>query len=265
MPVPARTGRDILGVELTRCDEAMEHTEDTFLTELRARGVGGIRRVRFRQNRTRLVSLSRDRRTLHVHVCYRRAPKEILDAIAAFLTTSPRSPRHRGAVAALREWPGAVAGLAAARRARPPVRRAARCCGTPAQLRFLRRLYDRLNRERFGGRLPDDVTLRISERMRRRFGHARLEASSRDRRVIELALNVDLFLEGNERELLDTLLHEMAHAEAFLVSGHRGHGAAWKRIAERVGCEPKACTARRIRRRRRGEPPARGPPRGPAP
>ncbi|HET9982467.1 MAG TPA: SprT family zinc-dependent metalloprotease [Longimicrobiales bacterium] len=234
----------------------MEHTEDTFLRELRARSVTGVRRVRFRQNRTRLVSLSRDKRTLNVHVCYRRAPKEILDAIAGFLTLSPRSVRHRWAVTALREWPGAVAGLAAARRSRPPVRpRADLCCGTPAQLRFLRQLYARLNRERFGGRLPDDVSIRISDRMRRRYGHARLETSSRDRRVLELALNADLFLEGNERELLDTLLHEMAHAEAFLVWGHRGHGAAWKRVAERVGCEPKACTARRIRRRRRGEAP----------
>jgi predicted SprT family Zn-dependent metalloprotease len=76
-----------------------------------------------------------------------------------------------------------------------------------------------------------------------------------ERVVLELAINHSLFLQGNETNLLDTMLHEMTHVEAWLVHGDRGHGAAWKRVARRVGCEPRACSARIIRRRRRNSPP----------
>jgi hypothetical protein len=39
---------------------------------------------------------------------------------------------------------------------------------------------------------------------------------SRDgvRQVVEIALTVDLMLEGNGRERIDTLVHEMVHAAA---------------------------------------------------
>jgi predicted SprT family Zn-dependent metalloprotease len=85
--------------------------------------------------------------------------------------------------------------------------------------------------------------------MSRRLGQIRF-LDGPPRRVVEIALNADLMLEANEAQRLDTMLHEMAHAEAFLVHGHRGHGAVWRRIAGRVGCEPRACTAARIVRRR---------------
>ena len=36
----------------------------------------------------------------------------------------------------------------------------------------------------------------------------------------------------------ETILHEIAHA----IAGQRaGHGAAWKEVCKRVGCEPTAC------------------------
>src|SRR5690606_14322713 len=114
----------------------------------------------------------------------------------------------------------------------------------------------RLNAERFGARLPADLPLRLSRRMTRRLGHVRWHRRADGTRiVVELALNPDLFLVGNEAQLRDTLLHEMAHVEAWLEHGSAGHDAVWRRIARRVGCEPRACTRARIRRRARGAPP----------
>ena len=42
-------------------------------------------------------------------------------------------------------------------------------------------------------------------------------------------------LPGNEAILLDTLLHEMTHMEAWLTHGERAHGRDWKSIAKRGG------------------------------
>jgi hypothetical protein len=270
------------------------HTNESFLSELRRRGARSIQRVAFRHNRTRLLSLSRDRLTLNAHACFLTAPPEVLDAVARFVTADPRGASHRRAVAQLRAWPGAEAGLRAAR-ARAPQRQArpTECCASPAQRAFLRELYARLNRSRFGGHLPRDLPIRVSPRMARRLGQVRFDlqvgstgagsegalAAARRRRPavrgasghtasprqsLELALNADLFMEGNERELLDTLLHEMAHVEAFLTTGHRGHGLAWKKVAERVGCEARACSRRGIHRRKRWAPLPRRVPRIPA-
>jgi hypothetical protein len=72
------------------------------------------------------------------------------------------------------------------------------------------------------------------------------------RRVLEIALNVDLMMTGNGRARLDTLIHEMAHAADWLYDGEVGHGPTWKWWAESAGCESAACASGRIRRRRRG-------------
>jgi predicted SprT family Zn-dependent metalloprotease len=72
------------------------------------------------------------------------------------------------------------------------------------------------------------------------------------RYVVELALNVDLMLEGNGRERIDTLVHEMAHAADWLLGGGLGHGDGWKRWARYAGCRERACAEHPIRRRARG-------------
>lgn len=232
--------------------------EEALLSGLWARGVRRIHAIRLKRNRSRLLSVSRDGRTLHVHVAFAGAPAEVVDAIALFLTARRGSAAHARAVAAIRRW-----GMHALRDAtdvagaRPaPEPRPGPCCGTPEQRRFLRDEYLRLNDERFGGRLPADLPIRLSRRMTRRLGHVRWHRRVDGRRVVvELALNPDLFLPGNEAQLRDTLLHEMAHVEAWLEHGSAGHDAVWRRIARRVGCEPRACTRARIRRRARGAPP----------
>jgi hypothetical protein len=122
--------------------------------------------------------------------------------------------------------------------------------GSPAQQRFLLEAYRRLNAHLFAGRLPDVIPLRLSQRMARRFGHVEYRRTRGTAREIgELAINIDLLIGGNERHLLDTLLHEMAHVEAWVVHGQRGHGPRWRTIAQRVGCEVRALSRVRIRRR----------------
>jgi len=47
------------------------------------------------------------------------------------------------------------------------------------------------------------------------------------------------YAENNDDAIvLDTLLHEIAHA---LVGPWHGHGQVWKAMARRLGCVPKAC------------------------
>ncbi len=55
-------------------------------------------------------------------------------------------------------------------------------------------------------------------------------------RLIELS---GYFTQMNsEAEILDTILHEIAHA---LVGVRHGHNAVWKRKALELGCKPKSC------------------------
>ena len=221
-------------------------TEAEFLRELRLRGVSFITEIHFRPNRSRLISLSADRRRLNLHECFRASPKRVLDAVAAFATAPSRARGFREAVERMREWhEGQVAehGLG------EPLAN----CGTKKQVEYLDRVYRQLNHSHFDTRLPDILPIRLSDRMSRRFGHVSYAQTSRgERRVAELALNIDLLLPGNERALVDTLLHEMAHIEAWLMHGHREHGVLWRDIARRVGCEAKACTRMRLRRRKAG-------------
>lgn len=224
-------------------------SEDAFADAMHERGALAIRRVRFKLNRSRMISLSVDRRSLNIHECFRAASSDVLDAVATFIRAPARSADYRTAVQRMRAWwdgqvhiehHGATNGL------RPRA-----CCATREQHEFLMRTYARLNATRFGGLLPDGIPIRLSNRMSRRFGHVYYGVGpNRVRLIEEIALNVDLMIEGNERHLLDTLLHEMAHGEAWLLHGHREHGPVWRAVALRVGCEPRACSMVRIRRRR---------------
>jgi hypothetical protein len=242
-------------------------TPEDFLAELRARGASGLCRVAFRRTRSTIFSLTRQGRVLNLNAAFATAPPELLDAFAVVATSGPRRTRaYDRAVRAIRNWPPLAAALEEARarhaadgNGRAP--RPAPCCGTPAQRAYLRELYARLNHACFGSRLPPDLPIRLSDRMRRRLGQIRYDDGAGERAVLEIALNVDLMLQANDRHRLDTLLHEMAHAEAYLLHGERGHGLHWRRIARRVGCEARACTHARIaRRRRRHVPVTRVPP-----
>lgn len=229
--------------------------EEDFLAALRRRGAVSLERVRFKPNRSRLVSLSADRRSLNVQTSFRAAPGEVLDAIAVFASAPRSNAAYRAAIRRLRAWWETQTSELDEQVAMNGGRRSAPCCATEAQRGFLVGLYQRLNRQRFGSRLPEDIPIRLSQRMSRRFGHVHYGRINGTRRTIEeIALNVDLMIPGNEKHLLDTMLHEMAHVEAWVLHGQRDHGAIWRAIAKRVGCEPAACSTVRIRRRRRRTP-----------
>ncbi|MDT8341251.1 MAG: SprT family zinc-dependent metalloprotease [Longimicrobiales bacterium] len=215
--------------------------------------------VRFRQNRTTIWSLTQGGRALNLHAAFAGAPLRILRAFAVIVNEARRpSPAYHRAARRVAEWPPLHSEIrrlrVQARRIRAPGRRelgVGPCCATPAQRAYLRRLYEYLNRTRFSGRLPASIPLRLSNRMQTRLGHMVPGLRDGRRVVVEIALNVDLLLPGNGRARLDTLLHEMAHAADYLLSGQTGHGESWRRWAERAGCAAEACTSVPIRRRRR--------------
>lgn len=240
------------------------------LDYLRTRGARRLRRVSFRRNRATLWSLTRGGTRLNLHQAYRTAPEDVLDAFAVLVRTGGRpGPATERARATVRSWPGIARALRRIRQEdteRVDTDGTALglvpCSGTPDQQAWLRDAYRHLNRTRLDGRLPDGLALRFSRRMRSSLGHMRPGTDREGRRtVLEIALNLDLVLEGNEGPLVDTLLHEMAHAASWLLDGTRDHGPSWRRWAARVGCAVRTRhTGTFQHRRRRGDRVPRVPP-----
>ena len=249
----------------------MPLTPIEFAREMHSRGADGIRSVTFRDNRSTLWSLTRGGTTLNLHRAYRDAPDDILDAFAVLAANGGVGSRaSRRAADRVREWPPVRQALTENRlrhvrdgRARD---RPSHCCGTEGQRSYVRSLFRYLNRTRFDGCLPDDIPVRLSRRMRTALGHMRPgDDPDTGRFVAEIALNVDLLLQENGPERVDTLLHEMAHAADYLESGHRGHGPSWRAWARRVGCTPSTRYHRPVRfRPHRNAPVERVPPLPPA-
>ncbi|MGD2045327.1 MAG: SprT family zinc-dependent metalloprotease [Gemmatimonadota bacterium] len=237
-------------------------TPQDFLAELRRRGALRLSRVAFRENRSVVWSLTQHGTVLNLHSAYGAAPPELLDAFAVLVRAGGvRSAATRRAASTINEWPEVWRAIEVTRRTRKP-RSVTACCATPEQRAYLRALYRYFNATRFGGVLPDDVPVRLSNRMRSSLGHMMPdEGAEGERRVAEIALNLDLMLERNGAERIDTLLHEMAHVADYLECGHRGHGASWRAWAQRVGCKPSRLYDRPVaRRRRRGARVVRVPP-----
>lgn len=236
-------------------------TTEDLRRALARRGCRSLTSIRFKKNRGRIVSLSKDGRTLHIHACFQEANEDAMKAVVTFLKAGRRSYAYREAIRAMRDFFDAhapkyvpITGEAEDDRVTRDVQRLP-CVGTAAQRGFLREAYARFNESHFENRLPASVTMRLSERMKSRLGHVRYHTTAVGERVIlELALNIHLFVPGNECVLLDTLLHEMTHIEAWLHYAERGHGKQWKQIAKRVGCEATACSTQAIRRRRKHTP-----------
>ncbi|MHC4925578.1 MAG: SprT family zinc-dependent metalloprotease [Planctomycetota bacterium] len=216
-----------------------------------------------RSNRSTIWSLTQNATVLNLHRGYAVAPAEVLDAFAIIVKEKGRDTEPvAGAREVVRDWPGLAPFLEEAMALQAGRRRAqarcedggglTHCCGTPEQRAYLKALYHYFNHTRFGGGLPPDIPLRLSNRMTSALGHM-LPGHLQDERryVAEIALNVDLLLPGNGAERIDTLLHEMAHAADYLRNGERGHGASWREWARAVGCRPHREYHRPVMRRRR--------------
>jgi hypothetical protein len=237
-------------------------TAQDFLVEIQGRGASRLSRVAFRHNRAVVWSLTQHGTVLNVHAAYGAAPPEILDAFAAVAREGGvASEATRVAASAISEWPDVWRAIAETRASRKS-RHVISCCATAEQRAYLRVLYRYFNLTRFEGTLPEDVPVRLSRRMKSALGHMLpAEDVEGTRHVVEIALNVDLMLEGNGAERIDTLLHEMAHIADYMESGHLGHGASWRQWALRVGCRPARLYDRPVvGRSRRRDPVRRVPP-----
>lgn len=238
-------------------------TERQVLTLMRRRGASRLQRVTFKTNRSTIWSLTQGGAALNLHVAYRTAPLHVLEHFATIVREATRDTvAYRAAASAVRLWDGLELELRRIwreqrKRPRRPSQRRRRvsdagpCCATEDQKIYLRHLYRYLNRTRFDGRLPE-IPVRLSNRMTTRIGQMLPTMRDGQRHVVELALNVDLMLEGNGRERIDTLVHEMAHAADWLFAGKLDHGDSWRRWARYAGCRETACTVEPIRRRARG-------------
>ena len=241
-----------------------------FLHELRRRGVPRLRRVSFRRNRSTIWSLTQRGATLNVHVAYRLSPPELLDAFAVIASEGGvGTPEARAAGLTVQEWPELQRAVEVARSEHESLIRESgcggsgmtHCCATAGQRRYVRSVYRYFNHTRFGGVLPADIPVRLSGRMKSALGHMLPGGGEDARYVVEIALNVDLMLEPNGAERIDTLLHEMAHAADYLEHGNRDHGRTWREWATRVGCTPQTLYDRPVHRRaRRGDAVDRVPP-----
>jgi predicted SprT family Zn-dependent metalloprotease len=239
---------------------APRFSTDALLRTLARRGCRRLEDVRFKNNRGRIISLSKDGRTLHVHLCFQDADDETVNAVVTFLKAGRRSYAYRESIRVMRDFFEAHIQRYTTTSPEEEDHRIKRdmerlpCVGNSEQRVFIREAFARYNSGLFGSKLPM-VKLRFSDRMRSRLGHIRYHTTSGGERIVlELALNIHLMLPGNEAILLDTLLHEMTHMEAWLLRGERAHGPEWKEIARRVGCEATACSTQTIRRRRKGKP-----------
>ena len=221
--------------------------EADVLCLLNRAGASRVRRVVFRRNRSTIWSLTQRATVLNLHEGYRKAPPSVIGAFAVIAADARRSTSaYRSACKVVRDWPGLEDALSRLRHGdegcHPRVfRRSVRCVGTADEKQRFRTLYASFNEGRFKGRLPADLTLRISGRMKTRLGHITPQGSPRRRSVGEIALNRVLFRAGSDTILEETLLHEMAHVAAYLFDGDPGHGLPWRRWATRVGCMPTAC------------------------
>lgn len=241
-------------------------SEGEICSELRRHGATGLESVRLRANRSTIWSLTKAGRQLNLHRAFAAAPTSLLRRFVVIVNEGGlASAASRAASAELAAWAPLHRDLArvrseAASASEAGGRRGVSCCGTPGQRRYLDKLYGYLNRTRFGGRLPQEVPIRLSNRMKSRLGQMVPGEIEGRRRVLEVALNIDLMLRGNGRARVDTLVHEMAHVADWLFDGEVGHGPTWKRWAREAGCEATACSTGRIRHRRRGERVTRIPP-----
>lgn len=249
-----------LNLDFAALPGAPRFSPEALLRTLARRGCRRLEDVRFKNNRGRIISLSKDGRTLHVHLCFQDADDEIVNAVVTFLKAGRRSYAYRESIRVMREYFEAhgqkyttISPEEEDHRIRRDMERLP-CVGNSEQRAFIREAFARYNSGLFSSKLPN-VKLRFSDRMRSRLGHIRYHTTSTGERIVlELALNIHLMLPGNEAILLDTLLHEMTHMEAWLLHGERAHGPDWKAIANRVGCEATACSTQTIRRRRKGKP-----------
>lgn len=195
------------------------------LARLRGLGLRRVEQLVLTRNRSTWVSWRGTE--LRVHEAFVDAPDEVLQAIVAFV--HGRGVTRRVARKVILEYP-----IPRGEPRRRPVERV-HPDDRPMCDRLVRE-HERLNVERFGGRLQR-IRIRVSRRMRTRLGHYAL---ARSHGTAEIVISWRHIRRHGWEEALDTLLHEMVHQwqeESGLPVDHR---AAFRRKAREVGAVARA-------------------------
>jgi hypothetical protein len=115
------------------------------------------------------------------------------------------------------------------------------------QYRQFQEAYDFFNAELWGGKLPQLlVTLQRKPRMMGHFAPERYQHRRGSELIHEIALNPDCFVGQSDEQILDTLVHEMAHVwqQSFGKPGRRGyHNRQWGAEMKRIGLYPSSTGA----------------------
>ena len=206
------------------------------VARLRAIGLPEATPVVAHANRRVLVTLTA-RGALRVHAGYAHAPDEVLAAIVRWSRPRTRRADRLEAQRLLTGFPVhahvAPPPLSLPRRASPAAVRP----GDAPILERLRTLHAELNRRRFGGVLGE-VTLVLSERMRRRLGEFRPAAATGERHGI--ALGRRHLARDGWRRVTETLLHEMVHQWQAESGRPLGHRSDFRLKCEAIGIEGRA-------------------------
>ena len=118
---------------------------------------------------------------------------------------------------------------------------------TVQQYREFQEAYDYFNAELWEGKLPQLlVTLQRKPRMMGHFAAERYQHRTEAEVIHEIALNPDCFVGQTDEQVLDTLVHEMAHVwqQTFGKPGRRGyHNKEWAVEMKRIGLYPSSTAA----------------------
>ena len=208
-------------------------------SRLTAYGLRPVARIRITENRSGLVSLSRQR-VLSVHRAYLDAPDEVLQAIARFVSPGTRRPERRLLQQKIVSWYSL----------QPPSRQVAKAPrpeqprpGDEEILTRLGVLFSQYNQRHFSSALPA-IPIRLSGRMRTRLGQLTLDPAGQPQ---EISISRRHLRAHGWEEAGHTLLHEMVHLWQ-CVSGQKvDHGSKFRAKAREVGV---AASARRWVRKR---------------
>ena len=202
--------------------------EHELLALLRKHGAP-YRRVAFTNNRRTMISVGRDPTLIRMNHSFATADEGILAEVAVLYTPGVKPRRKAQAKAVVQAFINALP----LESAPPPRARARRAHpGDRVHVERMQAEFDRINRERFGGRLPR-VPIHLSRVMRRRNGHF-------SSHPLEIVISWKLCVHGEEGQAEETMRHEMIHLWQYIEGAPVDHGPAFRRMAHRLDVHPRA-------------------------
>jgi hypothetical protein len=221
-------GRGSHPAQLTLELDAVPRNADELLAHLRGLGLKRIDRCRLTRNRNVMVSFRG--RDMRIHEGYLAAPRDVMEAIVAFVEGRTRADRRAARERIVAHTVEAPRGPSRRERTRPE--------DEPLAAKFCE-WHTRYNAEHFQGTLKT-VPVRVSRRMKSRLGH--YSAASQGVSG-EIAISWRHIRRHGWDDALRTLLHEMVHQWQDETGRPIDHGPAFRQQAREVGI---AAAARRV-------------------